>query len=360
MKRAPLREPFVIQWHLDPRCNLTCTHCYHPSEPPSVSSSPALRAATLAQLLEFLCGRPEGGRLHLAGGEPFACPDLPELVARAGEQGVGCRVLSNGTLVTAQQAEALAQARVLGVQVSVEGLEAAHDAIRGRGSFSRALRGTRILRSKGIQVTLAMTIHQGNLADLDSLAELASREADRFYVSRLVPLGRGADLGGRLDPATWGRVLRRLRRLQRDLPIEVALRDPTVRPLLAAPWHARRSPVIAGCTAGWGTLTVESDGTVMPCRRMGVPIGRLGEWSLLQIWNDDPLLAQLRDRDLLEGACGRCDYRWVCGGCRAFAANLQGNPLGPDPDCPWRGWAGRGRILARHAGRRLRTALRST
>ena len=358
MKRPPLKEPFVIQWHLDPRCNLACTHCYHPAEPLSVSSSPAQRAATLTTLLAFLGGRPEGGRLHLAGGEPFACPDLPDLVTQSGDQGIGCRVLSNGTLVTPKQAEALARARVLGVQVSFEGLEAVHDAIRGSGSFSKALRGTRILRAQGIQVTWAMTIHQGNLADLDPLAELASQEADRIYVSRLVPLGKGAGLGGRLDAPAWGRVLRRLRRLQQTLPIDVAIRDPTVRPLLAAPWHARRSPVIAGCTAGWGTLTVESDGTVMPCRRMGVPIGRLGETSLEKIWNEHPLLARLKDRDLLEGACGRCDYRWVCGGCRAFPASLLGNPLGSDPDCPWRGWAGRGRVLARHAGRRLRASLR--
>lgn len=349
-------EPFVIQWHLDPRCNLACSHCYHPSDNRGTSTSPTQRAATLDLLLAFLARRPEGGRLHLAGGEPFACPDLAELIAKAGDQGVGCRVLSNGTLVTPEQAEALARARVLGVQVSFEGLEPTHDGIRGPGSFGRALRGARILRSKGIQVTLAMTIHQGNLADLEPLADFAALEADRFYVSRLVPLGRGADLGGRLDPSTWGRVLRTLRRLQQTLPIEIAIRDPTVRPLLAAPWHARRSPVIAGCAAGWGTLTVESDGTVMPCRRMGIPIGRLGETSLETLWNQDPLLARLRDRDQLQGACGRCSYRRVCGGCRAFAAT----PLGQDPDCPWRSWAGRGRILAHHTGRRLRAALRTS
>lgn len=176
-------------------------------------------------------------------------------------------------------------------------------------------------------------------------------------MSRLVPLGRGADLGGLLDPSTWGRVLLRLRGFQTRLPIPVAVRDPTVRPLLAAPWHARRSPVLAGCAAGWGTLTVESDGTVMPCRRMGVAIGRVGEGSLQALWESHPLLASLRDRDQLQGACGRCDYRWVCGGCRAFAVQLEGNALGADPQCPWRSLRGRSGILARHAHRRARMAL---
>lgn len=358
MTRTPLRaEPFVIQWHLDPRCNLACTHCYHPAESRSVASTPAQRAETLATLLDFLATRPEGGRLHLAGGEPFLCADLPHLVATARGRGVGCRVLSNGTRVTPEQAKDLASAGVLGVQVSVEGLEDSHDRIRGAGSFARAIHGIRSLRAAGVQVTLAMTLHQGNRADLDALADLAAREADRFYVSRLVPLGRGADLGGMLAASTWGEVLKRLRRLQARLPIPVALRDPTVRPLLAAPWHAKRSPVLAGCAAGWGTLTVESDGTLMPCRRMGVAIGRLGEGSLQEVWDSHPLLAQLRDRDQLRGACGRCDYRWVCGGCRAFAVQLEGNALGADPQCPWRSLRGRCGILVRHAGRRIHAAL---
>lgn len=358
MIRTPLRaEPFVIQWHLDPRCNLACSHCYHPAEARAPTSTAAQRRATLGLLLDFLAQRPEGGRLHLAGGEPFLCPDLPELVAAAGEQGVGCRVLSNGTRVTADQAAALARAQVLGVQVSIEGLQDSHDRIRGSGSFHRALQGIRTLRSAGVQVTLAMTLHQGNLADLEALADLAALEADRLYVSRLVPLGRGAQLGGLLSAPAWGRVLRRLRRLQARLPIPVALRDPTVRPLLAAPWHARQSPVLAGCAAGWGTLTVESDGTLMPCRRMGVAIGRLGEGPLQALWDSHPLLASLRDRDQLQGACGRCDYRWVCGGCRAFPAQLEEGALGADPQCPWRSLRGRSRIFARHAVRRVRTAL---
>lgn len=348
MNRVPARVgPFVLQWHLDPRCNLECAHCYQVRAAAGPATTPAARAATLQRLLGFLAARPEGGRLHLAGGEPFACPDLADLVAEAGRRGVGSRVLSNGTLVTAAHAEALERAKVLGVQVSVEGLEACHDVVRGPGSFARALRGVRTLRAAGIPVTLAMTVHRGNVADLEPLAQLAGREADRLYVSRLVPLGAGSDLE-RLDARGWGRVLGRLHRLQGELPVPVALRDPTARPLLAAPWHARRSPVLAGCSAGWGTLTVESDGTVMPCRRMGTPLGNLGETSLEELWERHPLLAQLRDRDALAGACGRCAYRWVCGGCRAFAAQLDRDPLGADPQCPWRGWNGRARIAARH------------
>lgn len=341
--------PFVLQWHLDPRCNLACSHCYQPAG--GIVSTPVQRAATLDLLLDFLATRPEGGRLHLAGGEPFACPDLADLVAVAGRRGVGCRVLSNGTLVGQVQARALAQAGVLGVQVSVEGSEPTHDALRGAGSFARALRGVRALRAEGVQATLAMTLHQGNLGDLEAVAALAATEADRLYVSRLVPLGRGAELGGLLAARAWGRVLRRLRRLQRELPVPVAIRDPTVRPLLAAPWHARRSPVLAGCTAGWGTLTVESDGTVMPCRRMGVALGRLGDALLAELWDSHPLLAALRDRDRLGGACGRCAYRWVCGGCRALPANLGAGTLGADPQCPWAGPAGRAHVLVRHARR---------
>ena len=322
--------PFVIQWHLNDVCNLACRHCYRPPGPPR----PALDSArVLEELLGFLGEREEGGRLHLAGGEPTLCPELPQIVAEARRHRVGCRVLSNGTRISPGLAKALGAAGCLGVQVSLEGPEPMHDAVRGTGSFRQALEGSHQLREAGVQVTFAMTLHRANLPWLDATWMLARERADRFYVSRLVPTGRG----GQLSPLTrrqWGRAMQRLHAMSRQDSLEVAMRDPCFRPLFAAPWHAGRAPVVAGCAAGWQCLTVESDGTLMPCRRLGISLGILGEQPLGQLWREHPILRRLRDRDGLEGACGGCAYRWVCGGCRAIPAAMAGNPFGEDPQCP--------------------------
>ncbi len=347
MRRPCFGGPFVIQWHLDDRCNLSCTHCYRPEGGIRPSTDAAQRRAMLEEFLTFLESLGQPGRLHLAGGEPLLLPDLCDLVERAKARGVGCRVLSNGTLVTEDLARDLARVGVLGVQVSLEGREATHDAIRGAGSYQRALEGVRSLRQAGVQVTLSMTVHRQNVGDLEALWGVACAEADRFYVSRLVPAGRAASLST-LDRRAWGKVQRRLLGLRTEGTPELALRDPTYRPLHAAPWKAARAPIVAGCAAGFQTLTVESDGTIMPCRRMNLALGRMGEGSLLELWKTHPLLQALRDRDRLKGACGRCAYRWVCGGCRAFPAVLSGDPLGADPQCPHGTIPGRLRVLRRH------------
>lgn len=343
-------EPFVVQWHLHDACNLACRHCYRePESRPSLG--PQARRAVLLGIHAFLARLGVPGRLHLAGGEPTACGQLPEIVAEARRLGIRCRILSNGTLMNPDLAAHLARHECLGVQVSVEGPREIHDALRGTGSFEAALHGVAILKAAGVPTTLAMTLHGENLAHLEEVARLAREHADRVYYSRLVPTGRGATLDPGLEPGPWNTVQKRILALARTQP--VALRDPTFRPHFAAPWHARKAPVVAGCAAGWRCLAIESDGTVYPCRRLAVPLGNVLQDDLLELWRRHPFLGRLRDRDALEGACGRCAYRWVCGGCRAIPYAVHGQPFGEDPVCPWT----RPALRLRHAaGHLLRAA----
>ncbi len=327
-------DPFVVQWHLTDRCNLACLHCYR-SGPVRKDLQAHGRRQVLAEILRFVQGRRWPARLHLAGGEPFLCDDLLELMQCAFAHGIPSRILSNGTVIDPRVARQLRGAGCLGVQVSIEGPEPVHDGIRGKGSFRAALEGVRVLRDAGVSTTLSMTVHAGNVAHVAAVGRLARDHADRVYFSRLVPCGRGAELGGTLGRDPWWEVMRTARSLATSLGIEVALRDPNFRAWFASARHARHSGAVAGCAAGHWTLTVEADGTVMPCRRIGVGIGQVLDDGLERIWTQSEVLAGLRDRDRLQGQCGRCDYRWVCGGCRAIALAMGNGLDGEDPQCPW-------------------------
>jgi radical SAM protein with 4Fe4S-binding SPASM domain len=336
MERAPaFGDRFAVQWHLTSRCAGRCTHCYH-HEARGELSIPE-RREVFDEIVAFLRARGVPGRIHFAGGEPLLAPDLVQLVRAARERGILSRVLTSGVGVTPALAATLAAAGCAGVQVSVEGPEPVHDAIRGEGSFRAAFAGARLLTEAGVEVTLALTLHRENLESLEALPELARGIATRIYVSRLVAIGGGASLAP-LERAEWGRAIERLLAIgRRDQGrLEVAMRDPTFRPCFLSEEVARSAPVVAGCGAGYHTLTIESDGTVMPCRRLDLAIGRLGAERLETIWHESPLLAALRDRDHLGGRCRRCPYRWVCGGCRAIARARTGDPLAADPGCPWR------------------------
>jgi len=346
-------DPFVVQWHLTDRCNLSCLHCYR-SGPVRKDLDSLGRRQILEGIVRFVGARQWPARLHLAGGEPFLCDDLLELMQGAFDHGIPSRILSNGTLIDPGVARRLRGAGCLGVQISIEGPEPVHDGIRGQGSFRAALEGVRVLREAGVSTTLSMTVHAGNVAHVAEVGRIAREHANRVYYSRLVPCGRGAELGGALGRDPWWEVMRTARSLATSLGIEVALRDPTFRAWYASPGSARRSGAVAGCAAGHWTLTIESDGTVMPCRRIGVGIGHALDDGLERIWAESEVLAALRDRDRLQGQCGRCDYRWVCGGCRAIALAMGNGLDGEDPQCPWtlsrvwgasvrRSWANLGR-----------------
>ena len=102
------------------------------------------------------------------------------------------------------------------------------------------------------------------------------------------------------------------------------------------PRQARSLQVVGGCAAGYAGLTVDVDGAVYPCRRLPIPSDNVYEDDLHALLEEAPLMRRLRDRDQLQGACGRCELRWLCGGCRAVAWAVHQDPLAPDPQCPWR------------------------
>jgi radical SAM protein with 4Fe4S-binding SPASM domain len=298
-------------------------------------------------------------RIHVAGGEPVLCDDLVPLMRAAHARGIPFRFLTNGTLMTEGLARDLAAAGCVGVQVSIEGPEPVHDAIRGEGSLRRTLAGVERVRHQGVPITFSMTVHAGNAAHIEAVARMAADSADRVYVSRLVPYGRGGELD-LLAPAAWHRAMRTILGIARAGRVDVALRDPTFRPFLLDARTARIAPAVAGCAAGYRTLTIESDGTIMACRRIGVPIGSaLPEpgsdlpVGLQATWDESPQLEALRDRDRLGGECGRCAYRWVCGGCRGVANAVRSDPLAHDPQCPWHRGVAMLVEQARHRARRL-------
>jgi radical SAM protein with 4Fe4S-binding SPASM domain len=91
-----------------------------------------------------------------------------------------------------------------------------------------------------------------------------------------------------------------------------------------------------GVRDGNGVIFVARNGDVYPAGFLPSPkLGNVRETSLHQLYRTAPGLLALRDMDALEGRCGRCRYRWLCGGSRARAWAASGNVLGEDPACSY-------------------------
>jgi radical SAM protein with 4Fe4S-binding SPASM domain len=346
---------FLIQWHLTERCNLRCSHCYQTG-----AAGPELTLPEVRQGLDEIAGMFDAWAdayslsllpsFNITGGEPLLRTDILEVLGELRRRGFPAYLLTNGTMVDRQKARLIKDADVKGVQVSIEGCEEVHDSIRGPKSFDRATEGVEHLLDAGLTVTLNVTLSRLNAGTMKKVVLLASHlGVQRVGFSRLVPAGRGTGLLSQMLPP------REVQKLYADLfsldisNLEIVTGDPVASQMRArnsAKKNGKRAEIetgseglpAGGCSAGVAGLTFLADGTIVPCRRMPIPLGNLRTDPLREVWALSPVLEALRDRKRYKGRCGSCE-RWdTCRGCRAIAyacAKARGEEdfLAEDPQC---------------------------
>ncbi|HMK57132.1 MAG TPA: radical SAM protein [Dissulfurispiraceae bacterium] len=336
---------FFIQWHITERCNLQCLHCYQEGQKGEELSLSDIKkvigeASDMMWTWEERYGVKLSTSYNISGGEPFLRDDIFYMLEEIAWTGADIYVLSNGTLINREIARRLADIRVNGVQISIEGTQEIHDEIRGKGSFRAAMTGIDNLLNAGLTVTLNSTLSRLNARCFPDLLGLAKTVgAQRVGFSRLVPYGRGsAMLDKMLSSDEVGKLYSEIFALE-AAPLKIVTGDPVAsQSTLAAPDEDLGDTPIGGCAAAVSGLTILSDGTVVPCRRLNVPLGNVRTDSLREIWAASPVLEALRDRNRYGDKCRLCK-RWAgCRGCRAIAyayskANGAENYLAEDPQC---------------------------
>jgi radical SAM protein with 4Fe4S-binding SPASM domain len=337
---------FLIQWHLTEQCNLRCTHCYQEETKTGELSLPEVKETIteISEMFSAWAGQYEmalSPSFNITGGEPFLRKDLFEILSEIRGRGYDVFVLTNGTLIDESRARSLKELGIKGVQVSLEGPEEIHKMIRGKGSFALSLQGIRHLLDAGLRVTVNTTLSAINAEHFMKLAELsASLGVQRLGFSRLVPSGRGAGLvNSMLSKEEVRKLYERISSLSPN-GLEFVTGDPVATQMKTSLERGKDSGSIpaGGCAAGVSGLTFLPDGTIVPCRRLQIPIGNVKKDSLREIWAVSPVLEALRDRSKYKGKCGTCP-RWAdCRGCRAIAyayarSKGQDDFLAEDPQC---------------------------
>jgi len=257
-------------------------------------------------------------------------------------------ILSNGTLIHEEIVEMLKHFQKLYyVQISLDGAsKGANDFIRGKGSYKKAIDSLRLLHKNGINTRLMFTVHKKNLQEVPSLIDLAIRERiDSLTIERFVPEGKGAEIKDWLLTKEEVHTLFQYvsHRADSEYQKGTSLKILKYRTLWANidPGRAKAVDVPleidlgAMCSIGIDSLTILPDGTVLPCRRLPIPIGNLKTDSIFKIWYTSDLLWKIRNKNNLKGKCNGCDLIPRCGGCRAMAYACTGDYLAEDPQC-WR------------------------
>jgi len=291
------------------------------------------------------------GLLVIDGGEPLCREDLFDIVKYASAKGIRTTLGSNGTLIDEATAKKMLDAGVRSIAISVDGVDAqTHDSFRGiSGAFEQTLKGVEACHNSGLPFQFNTVIRKEILPQLEDMLHMAvdyGANAAEFF--DLVAAGRAEQecRGQVLSHDERKRAMEWLAQAQEDCPIMIRVPACPMYPLLLKEKHIQpkhfpaemlqRVPYYGrGCAAGMpmGYVMVKSNGDVNPCMLLQINLGNIREQSIMSIWEDSPVLAQLRQRELLKGECGDCSYRATCSGCRGRAYEETGDMMAADPGC---------------------------
>jgi len=351
-----LSAPRELDLSLTGHCNLSCTYCFYAEE---MRNRPD---ADTEEWLAFFSEMRSLGIRHvtLSGGEVFCREDLWDLMDAAVESRLRCAILTNGTLVTEKVLARLEQGRrrtrLDSVQVSVDGSRPEiHDRSRGRGSFSKAVRGLRLLMEAGFPVTVRVTVNRHNVDDLEDLARFLLEEMGVSSISTndAMPIGAGGEHRDRigLNPSDLIQAMTTLARLDARYAGRVTA---TAGPL--AKWRMYRDMELArktgeavgswgmgflsACSGVFDKLAVHPDGAFSPCNMLSpLILGRMDRDAILNIWTAHPTLRSLRERRRIPMSkvpgCEDCAWAPYCNGsCPGPALALTGDANRANPhDC---------------------------
>ena len=344
-------RPYIAIWEVTRACDLACVHCRAEAMPqrPADELSTRQGLALIRQIAEW-----KVPLFVMTGGDPLKREDLQDLVAECEKQGMNFALAPSVTpLLNGESLRRLKEAGVHRISLSLDGADAyTHDTFRGiPGTFDRFMEAACRIKEMGIHLQVNTTICRHNKDQVWDMARvIKALDIDLWSVFFLVPTGRaGKDQA--LNAAETESVLNQLYELLElrwfDIKTteahhfrRVILQRSGVLPeQLLRTIGDKPDPVLLrvarGVSDGRGFVFISSTGEVCPSGFLPLSGGNLKDKPLSEIYQASPLFKRLRDPDSLQGKCGRCDFRYFCGGSRARGYAMTGNVMGADPYCSY-------------------------
>ena len=335
------RSPFIAIWETTRACALACVHCRAaaiPRRDPGELTTDEGKAL-LDRIAAF--GDPPP-LVVFTGGDPLRRPDITELVAHGTRRGLVVSLTPSGTAaLTADKLRALKDAGLARLAVSLDGAGAeTHDAFRRvRGSHGHTLRIIEHARALGLGLQVNTTVGRQTVGELPALVDQVTGFGVLLWaLFFLIPVGR-AQAEQALSPNEIEAELHWAAELQSRVPFGIKTTEaPQYHRVMGGRQpHAARRRMRAGraVTDGNGFVFVDHLGNICPSGFLPLPAGNVRRDDLVAVYREHPLFVALRDPARLGGRCGRCEWRGRCGGSRARAYALHGDPLAEDPGCAY-------------------------
>ena len=341
-----VRPPRVLAWETTAACNLKCKHCRGSSTENSAEGE--LSTEEAKQMLREIreTGTPI---IILSGGEPLMRSDIFEIARYGTDLGFRMALATNGTPVTEEIAFKIRDAGIQRVSISLDGREKTHDAFRCiPGCFVESMKGIQNLKKAGVEFQINTTVSRFNINEMEDVHNFTKEigaAAHHFFF--LVPTGRGAELTEfEITPEEYENALGWLYDLSKRTELQIR---PTCAPhyfrilrqqakkegIEITPKTHGLDAMTKGCLGGISFGFISSIGEVNPCGYLPVSAGNVRKQSFKDIWENAKVFNDLRNYSKYEGKCGACEYKNVCGGCRARAYSETGNYMEEEPLCSY-------------------------
>ena len=351
-EKTGIKAPRIIAWEITRSCNLSCAHCRAAAEFGHYKGE--LSLDEIKSVIDNICTI-SNPIIILTGGEPLLRPDIWEIIDYCHEKGAMPVVGTNATLITDEIAAKLAEHKIPRISVSIDFASAKdHDEFRGEpGCFDASIEGIKAAKRHGVGVQINTTVTKHNVGDLPAIHDLAvDLGVDAFHIFMLVPTGRGSELLEiELSPEESEKALTWAYERQKTSPLHFKPTDSPhyyriIRQL--AKKEGKKvtreeygmDAMTRGCLGGITFGFISHVGDVQPCGYFDMQLGNVKEQPFSEIWTNSKVFNDLRDYSLLKGKCGACEYKAVCGGCRARALEVTGDYMESEPYCAYipEGW----------------------
>jgi radical SAM protein len=346
-------RPFIAIWEVTQACDLACVHCRaaaqpdrHPMELSTDEGKGLIDQIAALQVPVFV----------LTGGDPIKRPDLFELIGHARSKGVRVSLTPSATpLLTREIVTSLKDAGLARLAVSMDGACAeTHDAFRGlSGSFARTLDSVCWANEIGLPVQINTTFGRRNICEIDAIVALMeSLKITLWSVFFLVPMGRGK-LNDLLSADEFEAAFKKIYSLSKTASFDIKTTEAQhYRRFLLQKKVAERKGGTASTTLrertedsigraprglndGKGFAFISHTGEVFPSGFLPLSAGNIRQQEFSNIYRKSDLFRNLRDTSKLEGKCGACEFKEICGGSRSRSYALTGNVNAEEPCCAY-------------------------
>ncbi len=293
------------------------------------------------RLRELLVGLRNAGVQHVAfsGGEPLLRRDLEEIIVFGKTLGLkGFGVVTNGAVVTAERAKALAKAGLGIAQVSLDGVDATdYVAVRACSAdeYHRAVRAIGFYKAAGIRVDIACLLTGRNLERTPEMIMLArSLGVTQLRYCSFVPTGRGD------NPEIQQSFAPTSEQMDRFLDLMAQLNSIPNPPLWLGIDHGIGPSQADGafrCSSGSSVAYVSAEGDLYPCPGTLFPefrVGNVFQTDVGELLRSPAMkrVSGLHKRDSI-GPCQTCDNTLCSGGCRGLSYSIWGDVHQSPPYC---------------------------